>query len=88
VLGDLEQIYETQKARFASQLWSDIWKTNGLYGIDFDLTFFHSITGADFDVGTHPDSDAASDFTAANSLAKTLGEDHDASLHPIFGAVY
>jgi predicted cobalt transporter CbtA len=33
-------------------------------------------------VGPHPYSDAASDFAATNSLAKTLGEYHDESLHP------
>jgi len=82
VLRDLEQIDETQETRLSSQLWSDVRKTNRLDGIHFDLTFLHTVPAAHFDMGAGPDSDAASDFSATNSLPKTLGEDHDESLHP------
>ena len=81
VLGNLEQIDEPQETRLARQLWSDVGKTDGRDGIHLDLTFFHAVPGAHFDVGTHPYSDTASDFTAANSLAKPLGEHHEESLH-------
>jgi len=82
VLGNLEQIDETQETRLARQLGSDIGKTDGRDGIHLDLAFFHAVPGAHFDVRTHPYPDAASDFSAANSLAKPLGEHHAESLHP------
>jgi len=77
VLRDLEQIDYTQESRLSRQLWSDIRKTDRLYGIHFDLPFLHTVSVTHFDMGTLPDSDAARDFSATNSLAKTLGEDHD-----------
>src|ERR1700679_2550569 len=40
VLGDLEQIDDTQESRLARQCWSDIRKTDRRDGIHFDLTFF------------------------------------------------
>lgn len=81
VLRNLEEIDDAQETRLSRQLWSDAQKTDRLDGIHFDLAFVHSVPGAHFDVGAGPDSDAASDFSATNSLAKTLGEDHDESLH-------
>lgn len=81
VLGDLEQIDETKETRLARQLWSDIGKTDRLDRIHLDLTFFHPVPRTHFDMGTHPYSDAASDFSATNSLAKPLGEHHAQSLH-------
>jgi hypothetical protein len=80
VLRDLEQIDDTEEARLARQLRSDIRKTDRLDRIDLDLTFFHGVTGAHFDVGTRPYPDTASDFAATNSLAKPPGEHHEASL--------
>jgi len=82
VLGNLEQIDETQETRLARQRWGDIGKTDGRDGIHLDLTFFHTVPGAHLDVRTHPDPDAAGDFSAANSLAKAFGEHHAESLHP------
>ena len=82
VLRNLEQIDDTQETRLSRQLWSDGQKTDRLYGIHLDLTFVHAVPGAHFDVGAGPDSDAASDFSSTDSIAKTLGEDHDESLHP------
>ena len=76
VLRDLEQIHQAEEARFARQLRSDIQVTDRLYRIHFDLTLFHTVPSAYLDMGAHPDSNAASDFSAANSLAKALGEYH------------
>src|ERR1022692_952693 len=45
--------------------------------------FFHPVAVADFDVGPRPYSDAASDFSATNSVSKALGEHHEESLHPV-----
>jgi hypothetical protein len=81
VLRNLEQIDDTKETRFASQLWSDIRKTDRLDGIHFDLTFFHTIPVAHLDVGTFPYSDTASDLSPTNSLAKPLGKYHEDSLH-------
>src|SRR6266850_6957608 len=82
VLRDLEQIDHTQETRLSRQFWSDIRKTDRRDRIHLDLTFFHTIPGANLHVGTRPYPDTASDFSASNSLAKTLAEHHEESLHP------
>jgi hypothetical protein len=69
VLRNLEQIDDTKETRFASQLWSDIRKTDRLDRIHFDRTFLHAVPDAHFDMRTRPYSDTASDFSATNSLA-------------------
>ena len=76
VLRNLEQIDDTKETGLACQLWSDIQKTDRLDRIHFDLTFIHAVPGSHFDVGTHPDSDTASDFSTTNSLTKSLSEHH------------
>jgi len=80
VLGDLEQIDQAQETRLARQLRSDVRKPERLDGIHFDLTFLHPITGAYLDVERLPNSDAAGDLSAPDSVAQTLGEDHEKSL--------
>jgi hypothetical protein len=81
MLRDLQQIDDPQETRLARQRWSDIRKTDRLDRIHFDLSFFHAVPGAGFDMGTRPYSDAASDFSATNPVAKTLCEHHVESLH-------
>jgi hypothetical protein len=81
VLRDLEQIHQAEETRFARQLRSDIRKTDGSDGIDFDLAFFHAVAVAHFDMGALPDADAAGDFSPADSLAKAFGEYHEESLY-------
>ena len=87
VLRDFEQVEHTKKARRPCQLWSDIRETDRLDRINLDRAFFHAVPRAHLDVGPHPYSDAASDFSATNSLAQALGEDHGLSLHPPEGCV-
>ena len=82
VLGDLEQIDESQESRLARQGRGNIRKTDWLDRIHFDLTFFHTVPVAHFDVRTHPNSDTASDLSPTNSVAKSLGKHHEESLHP------
>jgi uncharacterized protein YdhG (YjbR/CyaY superfamily) len=82
VFRDLQQINHTQEPRLSRQLRSDVHKADRLDGVHLDLTFFHAVSSARFDVRAHPDPYAARDFSAANSLAETLGERHDESLHP------
>jgi hypothetical protein len=81
VLGDLEQIDDAQESRLSRQLRCDIRETDGRDGIHLDLTLFHTVPRAHFDVRTRPYANAAGDFPATNSLAETLGEDHSQSLH-------
>ena len=81
VLGDFEEIDDAQESRLASQRWSDIRKTDRLDRVHFDLTFFHAVTVAHFDVGTHPDSDTAGDFSSTNSIAQPPGKRHEESVH-------
>src|SRR5580658_7843574 len=81
MLGNLEQIDDAKESRLARQLRSYIRKTDRCDRIHLDLSFFHSIPVAHPDVRTLPYSDAASDFSAANPLAKPLGEHHEESLH-------
>jgi len=76
VLRNLEQIDDTQETRLARQLGGDIRKPDGLNRIYLDLAFFHAVSRAHSHMGTLPDSNAASDFAAANSVPKPLGEHH------------
>ena len=81
VLRDLEQINDAHESRLARQCWGDIRKTDRLNRIHFDLTFFHTVSVAHYDVGTHPHSDTAGDFSSTNSIAKSLGKRHEMSVH-------
>ena len=54
VLRNFEQIDETKETRFASQLRSDIRKTDRLDRIHVDRTFVHAVPGAHSDMGTRP----------------------------------
>jgi hypothetical protein len=76
VLRDLEQIDETQETRLSRQLWSDIREADRLDRIYNDFAFFHTVPAADFDVWARPYPDAAGDFSATNSVTKTLAENH------------
>jgi len=76
VLRYFEQVEDTEKSGGAGELRSDFGKADGLDGVNFYFAFFHAVTVADFDVGTHPDADARSDFAAANAFSEALGEHH------------
>jgi len=77
VLCDLKEIQHAQKSGGASQLRSDIGKTDLLDGIDLNLTVLvHAIAPSYLDVRTHPDPNAAGDFTASNTFAQSFREDH------------
>lgn len=80
VLGDLQQVDEPQESRLARQLRSDLLKADLLDGVHFNLAVFHPVAVADFDVGTFPYPDAASDSSVANSVAEALRERHEESL--------
>lgn len=80
VLRDFKQIDDTKETRLSRQLWSNFKKPDRLDRIHLDLTFVHSVPDAYFDMRASPDSDAASDFSETNSIAKTFGEHHKKSL--------
>lgn len=80
VLRDREEVGHIFETRTSRQVWSDVGQTNRLNRIHFDLTLIHAVAPANLDVGTCPDSDAASDGASSHSLSEPLGEDHAASL--------
>lgn len=81
VLCDLEQIDDAKEPRFARQCRSNIRKTDRRDRIDYDFTFFHTVSVARFDVGPQPYSDTASDLSPANSFAEPFGKHHTETLH-------
>ena len=87
VLRDLEQIDHTQETRLSRQLWTDIRKTDRRDRIHLDLTFFHTVPGANLDVGTLPYSNAAGDGASSHALSEPLGEDHATSLRLLSSAM-
>src|SRR5580692_8357619 len=76
VLGDLEEVHHTEEARLARQLRGNVRITDRGDGIDFDFAFLHAVPVAHLYVRTLPNPDAASDLSAADSLAQSLGEYH------------
>jgi hypothetical protein len=82
VFRDLEQVQNAQESRLARQFRSNIWKPYWLNRIDLNLPFLHTVPRAYADVGSHPDSYAASDFSATDSFAKSFSEGHEESLRP------
>ena len=81
VFRGLEEIDHAIETRLAREVWRDLPETNRLDRIHLDLTRFHAVAAADRDVGARPDSNAARDLPAPNSVAEPLGEDHQESLH-------
>jgi len=77
VLRNLEKIDNAEETGLSRQLRGDIRETDRLNGVHFDFTFFHPVSRTDFDVRACPDSNAARDFSAPNSLPKTLRKDHE-----------
>src|ERR1017187_5231012 len=80
VLRHFQQVDDAEEARLARQLRRDIRIADGRDGIDLDFAFFHAVAIAGFHVRALPNAHAAGDFSAANSLAQALGEDHEESL--------
>jgi hypothetical protein len=77
VFRDFEQVQNAKESRLARQFRSNIWKPYRLNRIDLNLAFLHTVPHAYSNVGTRPDSHAASDFSATNSLAKSFSERHE-----------
>jgi hypothetical protein len=56
---DLEQVQNAKESRLARQFRSNIWESYWLNRIDLTLAFLHTVSCADSDVGTRPDSHTA-----------------------------
>ena len=77
VLRNLEKIDQAEESGLSRQLRSDIQEADRLNGIHFDFAFYHPVSRTDFDVRTCPDSNAARNLPAPNSLSKTLRKNHE-----------
>jgi len=80
---DLQQIGEAEETGFSRELRRNLRKLDRLDGVDLDLAFVHTVTGADPYVRTTPNANAAGNLSPTDSFAKTFGEDHAKSLHPV-----
>src|SRR5262249_40071066 len=76
VLGDFEQIEDAEESGFACKLWCDIREANRFDRINLDGAFLHGVSTADEDVRPRPEANAAGDFAAAHSVAKSFREGH------------
>jgi len=76
VLGDLEQIDDSQESGFDSQLVVDVLDRNLLDRIDLDQAVFHGITLAHRYLRPLPDPHTDSNGSGPHTLPKPLGEHH------------
>src|SRR5262249_4544203 len=76
VLGDFEHVQDAEESGFTCKLWCDIREANRFDRIDLNGAFLHWVSTADEDMRPRPEADAAGDFAAADSVAKSFREDH------------
>jgi len=76
VLCNLEKIDDAEETGLSRQLWSNIKQTDRFDGVHFDFPFFHSVPLTDTDMRAFPDSNAARNIPAPNSIPKTLRKEH------------
>jgi hypothetical protein len=76
VLRNLEKIDDAEETGLSRQLRGDLQQTDRLNRIDFDFPFFHSVPLTDTDMRAFPDSNAARNIPAPDSLPKSLRKDH------------
>ena len=80
---DLQQIGEAEETRFSREFRRNLRKLDRLNRVDLDLSFVHTVTATGPYAWTTPNANAAGNLSAADSFAKTFGEDHAKSLHPV-----
>jgi hypothetical protein len=80
---DLQQIGEAKETGFSRELWCNLRKLDRFDGINFDLAFVHTVTGADPDARTTPNANAAGNLSPTDPFAKTFGEDHAKEHTPV-----
>src|SRR5579863_1010089 len=76
MLGNLEQIDQAKETGFSRQSGSDVGETDGRDRIHFNFTFLHSVAATYFHARVLPESDAAGDFSATDTVTKTFVERH------------
>lgn len=82
MIGNFQQIDDTEETRLSCQPWRDIQKANRRDGIHLDFTFLHPIPAAGFDLRARPDPDTTRNLSTSNSLAKTLCKRHERESTP------
>src|SRR5579863_2070236 len=80
---DLQQIGEAEETGVSGEVGRNLRKLDGLDGVDLDLAIVHTVTGTDSYVRTTPNENAAGNLSPTDAFAKTFGEDHAKSLHPV-----
>jgi hypothetical protein len=76
VSGDAQQIIHALEARFTSQIVRNVLDSDWRNGVHDNVPLVHPITTACFHTRAHPDTNAASDSAAPDSLAEAFGEQH------------
>ena len=76
VSRDSQQIIHAVEPRFTGQVVRDVGNGNRRNRIHDDVAVVHLVTTAHLYVGTRPDTNAASDSPAPDSLAKAFSEHH------------
>jgi hypothetical protein len=76
MLGNLEQIQDSQEPGLAREFWSNVRKPDLVDRIDFNRALFHAVSLTHPHTRTQPEPDATSDFPSPNSIAQALGEGH------------
>jgi hypothetical protein len=79
VFCDFEQIEHAQETRLSRQFRSDIGKPDRGDRLDLYFSVSHTIASPFFDMGPHPNPDAAGYIPPNNSFAEALCEDDQAS---------
>ena len=69
MLRDLEKVQHAEEPGSLCQSRSDVRKSDGLDGIDYDLAFIHRISATDFDMRMHPNPHTAGYFSAPDPFA-------------------
>jgi hypothetical protein len=76
VFCDSQHIIHALESRLTGQIVRNVGDGNRRNRIHDDMALVHPVTTTHLYMGTRPDTNAASDSPAADSLAKAFGEHH------------
>src|ERR1700733_5433114 len=82
MLGDFEEIEDTEESRHTCQLGCNVGKPDQFDGVNFDLSLIHAVSTSPEHMGPDPEPDSASDLPSPHSLAQPVGECHNESPPP------
>jgi len=71
-----QQIIHALEPRFTGQIVGDVGDGNRRNRIHDNVALVHPVTATHLDMGARPDTNAASDSPAADSLAKAFSKHH------------